>query len=99
LTRRLTRSPYTTLFRSKPDGLFVVKPAQVEAFLTPLPVAKIPGVGKVMQGKLEQLGIATVGDLRAFAQEELRQRFGSFGAALYQDRKSTRLNSSHVKIS
>src|SRR5690606_28356513 len=69
---------------NKPDGLFVVKPAQVEAFLTPLPVAKIPGVGKVMQGKLEQLGIATVGDLRAFAQEELRQRFGSFGAALYR---------------
>jgi len=69
---------------NKPDGLFVVKPAQVEAFLTPLPVAKIPGVGKVMQGKLEQLGIATVGDLRAFAREELQQRFGSFGAALYR---------------
>ena len=30
---------------NKPDGLFVVSPARVEAFLTPLPVAKIPGVG------------------------------------------------------
>ena len=69
---------------NKPDGLFVVKPAQVEAFLTPLPVAKIPGVGKVMQGKLEQLGVRTVGDLRGFAQDELQRRFGSFGASLYR---------------
>ena len=69
---------------NKPDGLFVVKPAQVEAFLTPLPVGRIPGVGKVMQGKLEQLGIATVGDLRALSQEELQARFGSFGGSLYR---------------
>ncbi len=69
---------------NKPDGLFVVKPAQVEAFLTPLAVGRIPGVGKVMQGRLEQLGIATVGDLRALSQEELQVRFGSFGGALYR---------------
>ncbi|MCR6664385.1 MAG: DNA polymerase IV [Luteimonas sp.] len=69
---------------NKPDGLFVVKPHQVEAFLTPLPVAKIPGVGKVMQEKLAKLGIATVGDLRGIALEELQQRFGSFGAALHR---------------
>jgi DNA polymerase IV len=36
----------------KPDGLFVIQPAQVEAFLTPLPVGRIPGVGKVMDEKL-----------------------------------------------
>jgi len=69
---------------NKPDGLFVVKPAQVEAFLTPLPVGRIPGVGRVMQGRLEQLGIATVGDLRALPREELQARFGSFGVALYR---------------
>ena len=69
---------------NKPDGLFVVKPAQVEAFLTPLPVGRIPGVGRVMQGRLEQLGIATVGDLRALPQEELLARFGSFGGSLYR---------------
>src|SRR5690606_32708928 len=68
---------------NKPDGLFVVKPTQVEAFLTPLPVAKIPGVGAVMQKKLADLGIATVGDLRGFPAEELRLRFGSFGARLH----------------
>ncbi|KAF1704404.1 DNA polymerase IV [Pseudoxanthomonas suwonensis] len=68
----------------KPDGLFVIRPQHVERFLTPLPVERIPGVGKVMQGKLAQLGIATVGDLRAGPLEELQQRFGSFGAALYR---------------
>jgi len=68
---------------NKPDGQFVIRPGQVEAFLTPLPVAKIPGVGKVMQQKLAELGIATVGDLRAFSLEELQLRFGSFGRRLH----------------
>src|SRR6476646_3258360 len=36
----------------KPDGLFVIKPHQVESFLAPLQVARLPGVGKVMEGKL-----------------------------------------------
>ncbi|MGY0610752.1 MULTISPECIES: DNA polymerase IV [unclassified Luteimonas] len=69
---------------NKPDGQFVVKPSQVEAFLTPLPVAKIPGVGKVMERKLADIGVATVGDLRAFALDDLQRRFGSFGASLYR---------------
>ena len=69
---------------NKPDGLFVIRPQHVERFLTPLPVERIPGVGKVMQGKLAELGIATVGELRSRPLEELQQRFGSFGAALYR---------------
>ncbi len=68
----------------KPDGLFVVRPHQVEGFLTPLPVGCIPGVGKVMLGKLQALGIQTVGDLRALPREELEQRFGSFGGSLFR---------------
>ena len=68
----------------KPDGQFVLRPHQVEAFLTPLPVERIPGVGKVMQGKLNAAGIHTVGDLRAFGQRDLEQRFGSFGGSLYR---------------
>ena len=69
---------------NKPDGQFVVKPSQVEAFLTPLPVGKIPGVGRVMERKLADLGIVTVGDLRGFPLEALQARFGSFGASLYR---------------
>jgi DNA polymerase-4 len=68
----------------KPDGLFVIRPQQVEAFLTPLPIGRLPGVGKVMEAKLAVLGIATVGELRAFAQAELEQRFGRWGRRLHE---------------
>jgi len=68
----------------KPDGLFVIRPQQVEAFLTPLPVGRLPGVGKVMEAKLAALGIATVGELRAFALAELEQRFGRWGRRLHE---------------
>jgi len=68
----------------KPDGLFVIRPHQVLDFLTPLPVERIPGVGKVMQGKLAALGIVTVGDLRALDVAELDRRFGRFGRRLHE---------------
>src|SRR3546814_12051213 len=63
----------------KPDGMFVVRPHQVEAFLAPLPVGRLPGVGKVMERKLAALGIAVVADLRAFPLEGLEHRFGRRG--------------------
>ncbi|REN05300.1 DNA polymerase IV, partial [Mycobacterium tuberculosis] len=58
----------------KPDGQFVVPPHRIEQFLTPLPVNRVPGVGKVMAAKLAELGVATVGDLRALPLEELEAR-------------------------
>ena len=67
---------------NKPDGVFVVRPAQVDAFLLPLPVGRIPGVGRVMEAKLATLGIQTVGDLRAFSAADLQARFGSFSRRL-----------------
>ena len=69
---------------NKPDGLFVVRPSRVDAFLAPLPVGRIPGVGKVMERKLADIGVATVADLRTVTLEELQARFGSFGAGLYR---------------
>ncbi|MCE5232786.1 MAG: DNA polymerase IV [Mizugakiibacter sp.] len=68
----------------KPDGLFVIPPARVEAFLTPLPVGRLPGVGKVMERRLAELGVATVGELRGFAPDALEQRFGRWGRRLYE---------------
>src|SRR5699024_10983541 len=68
----------------KPDGQFVISPRRVDAFLTPLPVGKIPGVGKVMRGKLHAMNIATVGDLRRIPQAQLKQRFGRWGTRLYE---------------
>jgi DNA polymerase-4 len=66
----------------KPNGLFVIQPAQVEAFLAPLPVGRIPGVGMVTEEKLAKLGMRTVGDLRARSQEELQRSFGRYGQRL-----------------
>ncbi len=68
----------------KPNGLFVVRPDQVDAFLAPLPVARIPGVGKVMDSKLQALGIHTCADLCARDANELERRFGSHGRRLSQ---------------
>src|SRR5246500_455306 len=48
----------------KPDGLFVIQPEDVDSFLLPLPLGRLPGVGKVTGDKLATLGIQTVGDLR-----------------------------------
>jgi DNA polymerase-4 len=69
---------------NKPDGLCVIRPHQIEAFLTPLSVGRLPGVGKVMEAKLAALGIAVVGDLRTHALAELEQRFGRWGRRLYE---------------
>ncbi|HEY2396220.1 MAG TPA: DNA polymerase IV [Rudaea sp.] len=66
----------------KPNGLFVIRPGEAEAFLAPLPVAKIPGVGKVMDARLEALGIRTCADLRTHGVDELERRFGRYGRRL-----------------
>ena len=66
----------------KPDGLFVIRPHEVVGFLAPLAVARIPGVGKVMDGKLQSLGIRTCADLRARDARDLEQRFGRYGRRL-----------------
>jgi DNA polymerase IV len=68
----------------KPDGLFVVRPHQVENFLAPLPVGRLPGVGRVMERKLAELGIAVVADLRGFAVDDLERRFGRWGRRLHE---------------
>jgi len=66
----------------KPDGLFVIRPHQVEAFLAPLPVSRIPGVGKVMDAKLDALGIRTCADLRRSGAADLERTFGRYGRRL-----------------
>jgi DNA polymerase-4 len=68
----------------KPDGLFVIRPHQVESFLAPLAVGRLPGVGKVMEGKLAAMGVATAADLRGLGQATLQQRFGRWGRRLYE---------------
>jgi len=68
---------------NKPDGLFLVRPSEVDAFVAELPVKKLHGVGKVTAAKMNRLGIDTCADLRAWPMARLQEHFGSFGARLY----------------
>lgn len=69
---------------NKPDGIFVIRPHQVIRFLEPLPVGKIPGVGKATEQRLEEQGIRIVAELRNIDRETLHQRFGKFGDRLWE---------------
>jgi len=64
---------------AKPDGMLVVRPGEVPAFLAPLPVGRIWGVGPVTRARLERAGIFTIGELALRPDTELRLLLGSFG--------------------
>ncbi|GGC76121.1 DNA polymerase IV [Vreelandella lutescens] len=68
----------------KPDGLFVITPDDIDAFVQQLPVKKIHGVGPRTAEKLAELGIQTGADLRAWPLTELVERFGRFGHRLHE---------------
>src|ERR1700739_3014162 len=67
----------------KPDGLFVIQPEDVDAFLPPLPVGRLPGVGKVTKEKLKGFDVHTIKDLRRLDLSVLEGHFGRHGARLY----------------
>jgi DNA polymerase-4 len=68
----------------KPDGLFVIQPGDVDTFLSPLPVGRLPGVGNVTGEKLDRLGIRTVSDLRGLDSPTLEGHFGRYGLRLHE---------------
>ena len=68
----------------KPDGMFVIQPEDVDAFLPSLSVGRIPGVGKVTEARLKHSEIQTVGDLRLLELATLENQFGRYGARLYE---------------
>src|SRR6516225_481757 len=68
----------------KPDGLFVIQPDDIDAFLLPLPIGRLPGVGKVTGEKLAKLGAQTVRDLRTLRLPTLEQHFGRYGQRLHE---------------
>ncbi len=67
---------------AKPNGILHVQSGAEAAFLAPLDIGRIPGVGKVMQGRLRQVGITTCGRAAECGPECLEKRFGKAGAAL-----------------
>ncbi|AUV02474.1 DNA polymerase IV [Phytobacter ursingii] len=69
---------------NKPDGQYVIAPADVPVFLRTLPLSKIPGVGKVSAAKLETLGLRTCEDVQNSDLAMLLKRFGKFGRVLWE---------------
>lgn len=67
----------------KPDGLYVIKPEQAQAFIDKLPVRKFFGIGKATEAKMHRLDVHTGADLKKFTELELQTHFGKAGAFYY----------------
>jgi DNA polymerase-4 len=67
----------------KPDGLVIVPPGEEAAFLAPLPIARLWGVGEKSRAALAEHGVRTIGDLAALPVDLLQRRFGSMGPVLH----------------
>ena len=67
----------------KPDGLYVITPAEGEAFVSRLPIGQFFGVGKATEAKMKALRVKTGADLKLLSLEQLRQRFGKTGDYFY----------------
>ena len=69
--------------QAKPHGLLYVLPGCEAKFLAPLPVRRMPGIGKVTEPELLSRGISTIGDLAHVGAEKLRTWFGKYGEWLH----------------
>jgi len=69
---------------AKPGGVAWIRHGDAMDMLTPLPIKKLPGVGSETAGKLRDMNIRTVGELRALPIEILRSIFGRRGEVLYE---------------
>ena len=67
----------------KPDGLLIVPPEEMVAFLAPLPISRLWGVGKRGEEQLRNLDLRTIADVAAADPFWLKQRLGSLGAHVY----------------
>ncbi len=86
----------------KPDGFVMIRPEEVRSFLDPLPVRRLPGIGRSSEQRLKDAGILTVGQLRRTAPDVLIRLFGSHGSALVErawGRDDRPVNSDRVRRS
>ncbi|MGH7596225.1 MAG: DNA polymerase IV [bacterium] len=68
----------------KPDGLTICETGQEKAFLAPLPIKKLWGVGPKTEAHLQKLGFVTIGQLAQCSQKMLAERLGKWGAHLWE---------------
>lgn len=82
--------------RAKPAGILVVRPEEIAAFLAPLSVRVVPGVGARTEELLQGLGVRTIGDLLHRPARELERRLGSFARELIDLARGTPHESAEV---
>ena len=68
----------------KPDGLYVIRPEQAQAFIDDLPIRKFFGIGKVTEKKMNDVGIFNGSDLKAWEEANLQKWFGKSGRYYYR---------------
>jgi len=68
---------------SKPDGLLEVPAGKERSFLKPLPIAKLPGIGKKSEPILKGLGVSTIGQLATLPLDILKSHFGAYGKLIH----------------
>lgn len=81
----------------KPDGLTVVRREDVERFLEPLNIRKIPGIGPKTEILFKKERIGTVGDLKKYSEKQLSEMLGKWGVELF--RKVRGLDDSPIELS
>ncbi len=69
--------------RQKPDGLTIIREEVVQEFLDPLSVRELMGVGPKTESALNELGIATIKDLRKKSESFLIEHFGKHGGGMH----------------
>ncbi len=67
----------------KPDGLLEIVRGEEQVFLNPLPIDKLPGVGKKTEQALKEMGITTIGELASLPLDTIERRFGATGTVLH----------------
>ena len=67
----------------KPDGLLQIAPGEEQAFLNPLPISRLPGVGKKTEQALKEMGITTIGELASLPLDTIERQLGATGTVLH----------------
>ena len=67
----------------KPDGVLEIVPGGEQAFFNPLPVARLPGVGKKTEQTLKEMGVTTIGELASLPLDTIKRQFGATGAVVH----------------
>ncbi len=79
---------------AKPNGYIFIQPGMEKEFLAPLPVNKIPGVGKQTFSALKAMNIHFIKDILNYSREELEEQLGKYGSDLWS--KAQGIHSSEV---